>query len=486
MSLISHVAYADRFSFDFPVAAGQHLTYPFMVDLLSAWLLKGGWTIQLAIFVPSLLLVTAFLQLMISFGYRLFGRIGGATLGLSIMLLSGSAVGAFTAAQDFQQSGLTLSQFLNHLPKDYSTLSAPNAQVSNVIADILLPQRAFLMGFAAFAAVLILFYQLRGTASKKLAVFIGGFIGLLPLVHAHTFVILMALLAAFYIESAMKSRRFINIWVLTGATSLAQALPQIAWQTLANTSGTGGYLSPGWTIAAGESLVLFWAHNFGLTGLIIIGLTAAFIYYRPWRKYLVWYAPLAAIFLAANIYSLQPFAYDNLKLMLYVFLMSYIFAAYGALWLIRRWPLAGAPLALCALLLVSSGTLAVAREFQHQDLFASGDDIALAAWARASTKPTDVFLATDRPNQPITTLSGRSIVSGYRGWLYAYHLDYTPRLADIQTALVGKLTSDNRYHAKYVAVASAEPTEWLVDRAALDSAYRSVYSNGSWTVYLLP
>ena len=307
-SLINHFALADRFSFDFPVAAGTHLTYPFMVDLLSAWLVRGGWSLHLAILVPALLLIVAFLQLMMGFGVRLFHSIGGTIAGLTISLLGGSAAGVFVAASDFRQSGLSLIQFLDSLPRDYTALTQPNAQVTNLIADTILPQRAFLMGFAVFAVVLLLITQLRQRPSFKLASFTGALIGLLPLVHAHTYVVLMALVASFGIESWLKTKRLPSPWVAAGLVALAVSLPQIAWQSLANGSGTGGYLSPGWTIQPGESLILFWIHNYGLTGLMILALAAILAVRRSLRRYLVWYAPFVVVFVAANIYSLQPFA----------------------------------------------------------------------------------------------------------------------------------------------------------------------------------
>lgn len=484
-SLISHFALSDRLSLDLPVAAGAKLTYPFMVDLLSAWLLRGGWSLHAALVVPSLLLITAFLQLMLGFGLRLFGGIGGSIIGLTLILLSGSAVGGFTAFSDYKLSGLSLTEFFTHLPKDYSTLTIPNAQVSNIIADIILPQRGFLMGFAAFAVSLILFTQLGRRSSRHLAIFTGAFIGLLPLVHAHTYVVLMAVIVSWCSFAALRTKRLLPNFLLVGATSLIIALPQILWQSLANGNGTGGFFSPGWVVSPGESLMLFWIHNYGLTGLIIVGLTLVLTLYGPLRKYLVWYIPLVAVFVGANIYSLQPFAYDNLKLILYVYLMTYVFVGYGAIWLVRRYLYTMLPLAAAGILIMSTGTLAVAREFQHSDVFASSDDIELAVWVQAATKPTDVFITTDRPNQPVATLAGRSIVFGYRGWLYAYHLDYQTRLNAVQDVLSAQMTFENPYHAQYLAVSSFEPVEWTVDRPALDAKYKKQFSNASWTVYRL-
>jgi hypothetical protein len=204
------------------------------------------------------------------------------------------------------------------------------------------------------------------------------------------------------------------------------------------------------------------------------------------HQYLAWYAPIVAIFIFANIYSLQPFTYDNHKLLLYVYLFTYIFASYGAFWLIRRrWQLI-APAILVAFLISASGTLAVAREFQRLDLFASHDDIALADWVKDSTRAADVFMTTDLPNHPVATLGGRTIVAGYRGWLYNYNLPYQPRIAAIQATLLGNFDPTNPYDAKYLAVSNFESQDWAVDQQAIATKYVRVYSNPSWTVYRLP
>jgi hypothetical protein len=192
-SLINHFAGTTQLPLDMPLAAGTHLTYPFMVDLLSAWFVLGGWSLQLSLFIPGLLLVLSFLQLMLGFGLRVFRRLGGAVSGLTLTLLCGSFVGVFAAIRDFKASGQTWSDFLLHLPKDYTALTNPNAQLTNFLADALLPQRTFVMGLAVFGAVLLLFTHLRKRHNTPHALFAGSLIGLLPLVHAHTFVVLGAL-----------------------------------------------------------------------------------------------------------------------------------------------------------------------------------------------------------------------------------------------------------------------------------------------------
>jgi hypothetical protein len=221
-------------------------------------------------------------------------------------------------------------------------------------------------------------------------------------------------------------------------------------------------------------------------GLFIFGVAVLLASQPRFRRYLAWYLPFIVVFITANIYSFQSFAFDNGKLIMYAYLLCDLFLGYGAVWLLRRNLTSAVPLMLIFILLCGSGALAVTREFQHRDLFASPDDIALAEWVKGATAPSDIFMTTDRPNQPIPTLAGRTIVVGYRGWLYSYNFPYQDRLDAVSQALQGRTTSPAPYGADYLAVSAYEPLEWTVDRPALSAAYVQVYANPSWTVYRLP
>ena len=485
-SLISHIAVSAQLPLDFPVAAGLKLTYPLMVDLQSAWLLAGGLSLHLAIFIPGLLLAFAALQLLLGFGVRLTKSLPTSVLGVTMTLLSGSAVGVFQAWSHFKQSGQTIGQFLSQIPYDYTALQEPNAQFTNVLADTLLPQRAFVMGLALGAIILISLYQLNKQPSRALTITTGALLGLMPLIHAHSFVAIGSIGLGLYCSTYLHTKRWRNHVLGVGLIALAVAAPQILWQSLANGTGTGGFWSPGWVIGPNESLMQFWANNFGLTGLAIIALPIAIYSSRQLKPLLPWSVSLWALFIFANLYSLQPFAYDNLKLMIYPLIFTNFIVAYAAIYLIRRWPVSGPAVLIAIVLMTSSGALAVAREFQRHDQFASLADIQLAAWIQKNTQTTDVFATTDRPNQPVAALAGRSIVAGYRGWLYDYHINYTPRLHAIQEGLLGRSEALSVYNTRYLAVNAYEPAEWTVDHTAIESTYERVYTNEEWKVYRLP
>ena len=96
-SIVTHLAAPERMPLDLPVASGAHLTYPFLVDLLSALLVRGGWGLHASFFVPGLLLALAICQLVLGFSLRVFGSAAAAVAGLTLVLLTGTAAGTWTA-----------------------------------------------------------------------------------------------------------------------------------------------------------------------------------------------------------------------------------------------------------------------------------------------------------------------------------------------------------------------------------------------------
>jgi hypothetical protein len=485
-AIINHLAVFDRMPLDLPVASGTHLTYPFLIDFLSALYLRDGWNLHLSLFLPGVLLALAGCQLVLSFSLRLFGHVGAAVGGLALFLLMGSAAGLRFAYADWRASGRSLPDFLSNLPRDYTVLNAENGQVTNLVTTTLLPQRAVLFGFGVALVVLILLHAARDTGDRRYLFVSGALIGLLPMAHAHTFIVCGTVLIALTVEAAFRLR-WRPPWghLATGAGALVLAAPQLAWQQLANGGGTGGRLRLGWAQREGESIWAFWWTNFGLMGVLFVAVP--FLLLRPaWRHYLVWYLPCSAILAVTQVYAFQPFEYDNLKLINYVYLIASLFAGFLAVHAYRatRWNLAG--LLPMGLIVVIPGLLSITHEFQQRDQFANESDVALAGWVRTHTAPNDVFIGTDRPGQPVATLAGRPVVLGYRGWLYSYNLPYSDRERAVSAALQGH-TDDpmvRKFHPSYLLVAASEDVSWTIDRKSL-ARQPVAYRNENWTVYRL-
>lgn len=482
-AIISHIAVAPKFPTDLSIAAGEKLTYPFLIDLLSAMYVQAGWSIHTSLFWPGLLLVLAICQLFLSFGLRLFGRISVGIGALGLSLLIGSAAGTWAAWSDWRESGQGLFTFLGKLPVDYTGLGDRNANVTNLLVDALLPQRSILFGIGIGLTILTFLHTARVQERDRLIWPAAILLGLLPMVHPHTFMVGFGYFTVLGAERAWRTRAVPWAFIRPVAVALVIAAPQLAWQQLANGNGTGGRLRWAWMLQDGQNVFGYWWVNFGLMGLAFLAIPI--LMRRDAR--VIWFVPALIILAVTQLYAFQPFEYDNLKLIYWVYIVGAFFIAYLVSELVRRrriWLVAVIPLGLFVML---PGALAILREFQLRYQFATKDDLALVDWVKRSTQPADIFATADQPTMPIATLAGRPIIYGYRGWLYNFSIPANEREAAVRAGFAGRLEDPllKKFRVKYVAVSTADVSTWAPDDAAL-AARPLAYSNPTWRVYQVP
>jgi len=234
----------------------------------------------------------------------------------------------------------------------------------------------------------------------------------------------------------------------------------------------------------------FWLSNTGvftLLGLAVLGVTLVpgRLRTESRRRGLVRFAaPFWLIFLIANLVVTQPWNWDNTKLLSY----WYLGAAIPVAWLLTSAPrswwgrvLAGATV----LSLVLSGLLSLDATFLGQSTLeqapASGATVVLdgrqaeqvARAVVARTPPRAIFLTEGQPNDPVTTLAGRTVVLGYDGWLWSYGQPLSRRMAAVQTMYAGCPASGScqlgallrRYRVSYVEFEPGDYNDIPVDLA---------------------
>lgn len=488
-ALVSHIAEAGSLPTDLPVAAGEHNTYPFLIDLLSGLLLRSGASLHASFFLPGVLLALAICQLVLGFSLRLFDHLGAAVTTLVLFLCTGTALGFTEAWKGWRDSDQGPIDFLRHLPADYTTLSDDNGNVTNLVAHAMLPQRTILFGLGVALVVFRLLQASRigprSAVSSRLVLTAGATIGLLPMAHPHSYMVCTGVLVVMAAEAALQARAIPKAHALALGLAVGLALPQLAWQQLANGDGTGGRFRWAWMKQADESTLHFWWINFGLMGLLFLAIPVILVLRRE-AGLLVWCVPFLIVLAVTQVYAFQPFEYDNLKLIYYVYFMGTLFAGYLAVLAYRASKLTLLAVVPLAVVIATPGALSITRTFQLHDQFANTADERLADWIKANTEPDAVFLTTDRVTNPVSALAGRSIVLGYPGWLFNFSIPYGDRTAAVQAALRGDVANPlvTQYDPDYLAVQASEGSSWSVDRAAL-GRLQAVYTSPEWTVYKL-
>lgn len=495
-TLASHFSQIQTLNLQFPIFPGQALSYPFLTDFFSGELLRLGGGFQMALGAPGIVLLTAGLLLSYNVVRRLCSSAVVGLLHLWLVLGTASVMGVSYFLQELRSSpGASLLSVItkydySQLPEQFGTAEL---RVVDFLTSHLLPQRSYLAGFAVMGLLFIILLEL--TPKRPLLTWTSGvLLGLLPLIHTHSFFVGFALVTGMWLHTAVLQKNLKNQWGYVACIALVLALPQLYWQL--STTYNAGFARPhAWWMAKEWPGWLFWLRNSGLLALCIIA--APVIAARAKLNDFLKVASLIALglFVACNLYIFQPNDWDNMKFLSWVFWIGNIFFAWLLWQLIVRskgvWrylSLVGVTAAV--IISTASGVLAIIREFNAQYVLASTDDIAFAQMVRDTTPTDAVILTSSNHNHPVSMLAGRTIVMGYPGWLWSYGIDYTPRERDIRAMFQGTTQAQalfKKYNVSYIAVARYEEKGMAFN----ESFYRvngklvAATADGQWRLFAI-
>lgn len=432
----AHIAYSTSlasqkfFPPQFPILSNHVLSYPFAANFISAILIRLGIPLTGAMLIPSFFLSVTTVIALFWFFKQILASSKAATLAVFLFLFNG---------------GLGFLWF-RRSPQEYTHIEGgPNIEWINIITSELIPQRGFLLGLPIALFILSLLWQ-RYKNPKKIAswkMLIAGIAtGLLPVIHMHSFLIIIAFsLWTYFLVLAKRHRTADFAWYFLPAISIAAILirtffPQFGASFIK--------FRPGWLAdQAGDNIFVFWLKNAGVT-LVLSSLFLFWLLFRgdPKRKkLLVWTLPFWGLFIAGNLFTFQPYDWDNTKFFTFWWLAAAGLAAIpinrllsGRLW----FRLAALILFYLAIL---SGSLDVFRLTQYENLklrMLSKEDMKLATWAKEQTPVESVFLTADNHDNPVAMLSGRRIVLGYPGWLWTYGIDTNERRIKTENVYAGQ------------------------------------------------
>ena len=481
LQIINSFSQGNNFPPQDPTFAGVRFAYPFLVDFLTAMMVRAGAGIIGAIWLQNMLM-----------GLTLVGSLHYFTLLLTrnrragfvapLLVLFSGGLGWWLFFSDVGSADGIFS-LLGNLPHDYTILNEPNSILrwGNSLTTLFAPQRSILFGLPlaifVFCQWWIAVAQKDSTSnvgnpasdqakasstspklshsvakrnksslstsdiaepsfSRNRTIIAGVAAGLLPLVHAHTFLVVMAsavCLAAVFHSSLRK-------WLLFFAVAIPLSLPEVLW--LANTGGVkaSSYIGwqPGWDHGQ-HNILWFWMVN---TGLFIPLLVLALLWRRgdlalP-QRLIKFYTPFIFCFIIPNLTRLAPWVWDNIKVLFVWYLAS---VPLVALFLAKLWTQKSfwrwlAPVALASMMF--AGGLDVLRVISAAAEYREFDPSGIAVAKAISTlvPPNDIVLHVPTYNTPVF-LTGRRSLLGFPPWMWSRGLDYSQRSADIQRIYSG-------------------------------------------------
>lgn len=490
-----------------PSYAFAKFTYPFLVDLISAAMVKLEAGVRDAMFVQNVALALCLLVLLERFISRLTSDSTVAKIGAVLFFFSGG-LGFISFASQTLDSSVGLWHSIWNIGQDFTI--GKNYRWGNPMVVLLITQRSFLLGMPLTLMALTKVWEIfskkteeirSGTDWAGLSVpFAAGLAtGTLPLIHIHSLAavfIVCAVLFLFDIRAKWK------LWIAFAFGVSVPAIPELLWIMTGSASNFTKFIEwqTGWEHEEYKDLglVLFWLKNTGIVlPMTVAGLLMHYLAAkrRPSEEsehaqssnLLVFYVPFVLIFLVANWVKLAPWGWDNVKVLIYWFIASLPFMA---LVIARAWRRDAVykSLAVCALLVLSlSGALDIWRVASKQiefnlfdkDGVAIGRDIILRT-------PRDALFLNAQIHNPPVLLSGRRSLMRSPGHLFSYGIDATERDNDTKLIYSGSQKADAllaKYEIDYVMVG---PQEKIVLKNVNDAYFRKftlIAERGEYKVY---
>ncbi len=525
-----------RFPADYPFFPGARLSYPFLADSLSSTFYLLGCSLQAAVIIPAVLMMALCYMGVLVLGRDMTNGRKTALLAAALFFLNGGlgflydfdlAGGTWNVDENasfFARIGQTVSGWfctvgerISHILTGYykTPTNQPdpnNLRWSNVICDMMVPQRTLLGGWCM---AIPCFYLLNAEFRPRMQdfenkgrglVLLGIWAGALPLIHTHSFLALgLATFGAMCYDmihgdpKALTVRRtrgrILVRYLVFGGITAVLAIPQLIGFTFAqafqengrsfitfqfnwvnNPSGTG----------MRDLYLWFYIKNIGLP---VIALIAAVIDKNPRNRRI--FAMAAPIILAAEFIRFQPNEYDNNKLFYLAWLLCCMIIAD---WCSRLWKrLDGMPgrrflAVLAAIVTFLSAGLTIWRECVSDYVAFSADAVEAGQFAKENTSPDTVFITGTQHLNPVAAIAGRTIVCGPNLWLYWHGFDISGREEELAAFYEDPQAYPEipaKYGAEYVYVSSYERGSYDVDLEGFEKIGLKVFENDEAVIYRL-
>ena len=360
----------------------------------------------------------------------------------------------------------------------------------NPIADMMIPQRALLFGWALLFPCLFLLHRAAIERETRAFLSLAFLAGCLPLIHTHSFLALGMISGFYLLRSVVRGegkRQLLGFATYLGIVLLL-AMPQLILFTFRQ-SGSFLKLHFNWANVS-DNYFWFYLKNFGLIALLA---PVAFLAARREERGIVGGAIF--VWVVAECIQFQPNPYDNNKLLFVSF--AYACGLVGS-WLFdakdrlarggaRNRASTAVLSAFVCVTLFLSGVLTLGREYVSEYQLINSNELLAAEYVKENAAPDATFLTYNNHNNCIAALTGRNIVCGSGSYLYFHGVDYSERerslalLYEKPSTYFASLAKE--YSIDYVLIGENERANYDVDYDYFASRFRVFYQNDSLVIY---
>ena len=510
LSVITGFAYGHNYPPDDPTFAGVRFTYPFLTDFISAVFVRCGASLRDSLFIENFLLAISFVGVLHRWAWEMLRDRIAALITPWLVLLNGG-FGWVLLLEHAKTNERGLLGVLKHLPASFTVIPQTTWRWGNAVSSLIVPQRGILLGLPLAVIVFTQWWMAtngeegktkkdKGKGAKaevsapspfsflllpstRRMCAAGIIAGMLPLVHAHSFVAVMAMSACI----CLLQRRW-RVWIIFAVVASLVAVPQMWWSTRGSAVHATSFFTWefGWDHGQ-ENPAWFWFKN---TGLFVPLLVAAILWrgkhYLVSRRLLLFYLPFTLCFIVPNAVKLAPWIWDNIKVLFYWWLAS---APLVALLLARLWRNGRTQRVLAVALfafLTLAGALDVASIVMANDEFQLFDPngVRFAEVIKQQTEPRSTVIHTPVHNTPVF-LTGRRSLMGYPGHIWTHGLDFGPRENEIRRIYSGSPDARMLLQKNAVEYAVVGPLEKMVMpvNESFFSGFQKVGEAGEYRLY---
>lgn len=228
LGFITSIAEQQTFPPQYSILPGTKLSYPFLSDSISSSLYVWGCDIRLAYMLPMFF---AGAQVMLG-AWLLFDvwlKDKGKALFAWVLFFLNGGFGFMYFLNGEESFAEAMTRLFTGFYQTPTNLVDENIRWVNMIADMLLPQRATLFGYAVLFFALYLLYRAVFEGEEKLFPLVGVLGGALPMIHTHSFLALVLVSGCWLLMWLVKECKITSAYgfakkLLVGLVALMQVM----------------------------------------------------------------------------------------------------------------------------------------------------------------------------------------------------------------------------------------------------------------------
>ncbi len=209
LAFISSIAEQGKFPPEYSLLPGTKLSYPFLCETNSSSIYLWGSSLRFAYMFPMFFAVLQVMYGVLVLAKEMLRSRVKAVIAWFFFFFNGG-FGIWYFVDGIRADKFVFSRIFTEFYHTPTNFSDENLRWSNIIVDMLLPQRATLFGWAVLLPALYILYRAISLKDRKHFIVAAVMAGGLPLIHTHSFLAMAFVCAMWLVCSASSFKYNIN------------------------------------------------------------------------------------------------------------------------------------------------------------------------------------------------------------------------------------------------------------------------------------